>query len=104
MIQLRCDLSVLSVYVGESQITQYFSFLMIILLLYVKAHIRNIGKNLLSFNACSTIIHALISCRLERQVLIPLGIVLEHCYLHNNMDADCKQQCIYYYYLCCNHC
>ena len=30
-------------------------------------HIRNIGKirNLLSYNACSTIIHALISCRLD---------------------------------------
>ena len=44
-----------------------FSTLMIILLLYVEAHIRNIGKmrNLLSYNACSTIIHALISCRLD---------------------------------------
>ena len=43
---------------------------MIILLLYVEStyfHIRNIGKirNLLSYNACSTIIHALISCRLD---------------------------------------
>ena len=30
-------------------------------------HIRNIGKirNLLSYDACSTIIHALISCRLD---------------------------------------
>ena len=30
-------------------------------------HIRNIGniRNLLSYDACSTIIHALISCRLE---------------------------------------
>ena len=30
-------------------------------------HIRNIGKdrNLLSYNVCSTIIHALISCRLD---------------------------------------
>ena len=30
-------------------------------------HIRNIGKirNLLSYNACSTIIHALIYCRLD---------------------------------------
>ena len=46
-----------------------FSTLMIILLLYVEAHfhIRNIGKirNLLSYDACSTIIHALISCRLD---------------------------------------
>ena len=44
---------------------------MIILLLYVEAHhyfhIPNIGKiwNLLSYNACSTIIHARISCRLD---------------------------------------
>ena len=43
---------------------------MIILLLYVEAHIfhiRNIGKirNLLSYDACSAIIHALISCRLD---------------------------------------
>ena len=30
-------------------------------------HIRNMGqiRNLLSYNACSTIIHALISCRLD---------------------------------------
>ena len=30
-------------------------------------HIRNIGKiwNLISYNACSTIIHALISCQLD---------------------------------------
>ena len=43
---------------------------MIILLLYVEAHIChiiNIGeiRNLLSYDACSTIIHALISCRLD---------------------------------------
>ena len=45
--ELRCDLSGLSVNVGESQITQslkvshsiHFSTLMIILLLYVEAHI-----------------------------------------------------------------
>ena len=71
---LRCDLSGLSVNGGESQMTQSlkvphttnFSTLMIILLLYVEAHIF-IGKiwNLLSYNACSTIIHALISCRLD---------------------------------------
>ena len=49
-----------------------FSTLMIILLLCVEEHIfniRNIGKirNLLSYNhnACSTIIHALIICRLD---------------------------------------
>ena len=28
--------------------------------------------------------------------------VLKQCYLHNNMAADCK--CIYYCYLCCDHC
>ena len=32
------------------------------------------------------------------------GRVLKQCYLHNNIDADCKQQFIYYCYLCCNHC
>ena len=34
---------------------------------YILFHIRNIGKtrNLLSYDACSTIIHALISCRLD---------------------------------------
>ena len=46
-----------------------FSTLMIILLqYYVEAHIfllKNIGKiwDLRSYNACSTIIHVLISCR-----------------------------------------
>ena len=43
---------------------------MIILLLYVEAHIFILEtlekiRNLLSYNACSTIIHALISCRLD---------------------------------------
>ena len=42
--QLRCDLSGLSVNVGESQITQSLK-------------VRDV--------ACSTIIHALISCRLD---------------------------------------
>ena len=76
--QLRCDLSGLSVNVSESQITQSlkvrdlvshstnFSTLMIILLLYVEAHIFILEiRNLLSYNACSIIIHALISCRLD---------------------------------------
>ena len=36
---------------------------------------------------------------LERQILIVSGRVLKHCYLHNNMDADCN--CIYDCYLCC---
>ena len=44
-----------------------FSTLMIILLLYVESHQRHLKKrkNLLSYNACSTIIHAIISCRLD---------------------------------------
>ena len=48
-----------------------FSTLMIVLLLYVEAHLfklkKNIGKimNLLSYDACTTIIHALIRCRLD---------------------------------------
>ena len=47
-----------------------FLTLLIILLLYVEAHILiygNIGKrrNLLSYNASSTNIHALISCGLD---------------------------------------
>ena len=79
--QLRCDLSGLSVYVGESQITQslkvrdlgvtfdpFFIFDDHITAICRSTyfHIRNIGKirNLLSYNAGSTIIHALISCRL----------------------------------------
>ena len=79
--QLRCDLSGLSVNVGESQITQslkvrdlgvafdqFLNFDDHITAIYRSTyfHIRNIGKiwNLLSYNACSTIIHALISCRL----------------------------------------
>ena len=40
----------------------------------------------------------------ERQILIVSGSELKQYYLHNNMDADCKQQCIYYCYLCCDHC
>ena len=65
--------------VGESQIMQSlkvrdlvshstnFSTLMIILLLYLEAHnfiLETLEKirNLLLYNACSTIIHALISC------------------------------------------
>ena len=79
--QFRCDLSGLSVNVGESQITrslkvrdlgatfdQFLNFddhITICRSTYF--HIRNIGKirNLLSYNACSAIIHALISCRLD---------------------------------------
>ena len=80
--QLRCDLSGLSVNVGESQITQslkvrdlgvtFDQFLnfddhITAICRSTYFHIRNIGKirNLLSYNACSAIIHALISCRLD---------------------------------------
>ena len=80
--QLRCDLSGLSVNVGESQITQslkvrdlgvtFDQFLnfddhITAICRNTYFHIRNIGKirNLLSYNACSAIIHALISCRLD---------------------------------------
>ena len=37
-------------------------------------------------------------------ILIVSRGVLKQCYLHNNMDADCKQPCIYYCYLSCDHC
>ena len=80
--QLRCDLSGLSVNVGESQLTQSlklrdfgvtfnqflnFDHHITAICRSTYFHIRNIGKirNLLSYNACSTIIHALISCRLD---------------------------------------
>ena len=80
--QLRCDLSGLSVNVDESQITQslkvrdlcvtFDQFLNFDDHITAKCrstyfHIRNIGKirNLLSYNACSTSIHALISFRLD---------------------------------------
>ena len=80
--QLKCDLSGLSVNVGESMITQssnvrdlgvifdqFLNFDDHINAIYrsTSFHIRNIGKimNLLSYNACSTIIHVLISCRLD---------------------------------------
>ena len=78
---LRCDLSGLSVYVGESHITQslmvrdlgvtfdqFFIFddHITAICRRTQFHIRNIGKirNLSSYNAGSTIIHALNSCRL----------------------------------------
>ena len=77
--QLKCDLSGLSVNVGESMITQsskvrdlrviFDQFLnfddhITVICRSTHFHIRNIGKirNLLSYDACSTIIHALISC------------------------------------------
>ena len=80
--QLKCDLSGLSDNVGESMITQsskvrdlgviFHQFLnfddhITAICRSSHFHIRNIGKirNLLSYDACSTIIHALISCRLD---------------------------------------
>ena len=80
--QLKCDLSSLSVNVGESMITQsskvsdlgvmFDQFLnfddhITAICRSTHCHIRKIGKirNLLSYDACSTIIHALISCRLD---------------------------------------
>ena len=80
--QLKCDLSSLSVNVGESMITQsskvrdlgviFDKFLNIddhitAICRCTHFHISNTGKirNLLSYDDCSTIIHALISCRLD---------------------------------------
>ena len=80
--QLKCDLSGLSVNVGEKMITQsskvrdlgviFDQFLnfyddITAICRSTHFHIRNIGKirNLLSYDACSTIIHTLISCRLD---------------------------------------
>ena len=77
--QLKCDLSGLSVNVDESMITQsskvrdlgviFDQFLnfddhITAICRSTHFHIRNIGKirNLRSYDACSTIIHALISC------------------------------------------
>ena len=80
--QLKCDLSGLSGNVGESIITQsskvrelgvmfdqflHFDDHMTVICRSTHFHIRNIGKirNLLSNDASSTIIHALISSRLD---------------------------------------
>ena len=77
-----CDLSGLSVNVGESMITQsskvrdlgvmFDQFLnfddhITAICRSTHFHIRNIGniRNLLSYDACSTIMNALISCRLD---------------------------------------
>ena len=80
--QLKCDFSGLSVNIGESIITQssnvrdlgvifdqflYFDDHITAICGCTHFHIRNIGKimNLLSYDACSTIIHALNNCRLD---------------------------------------
>ena len=77
--QLKCDLSGLSVNVGESMITQsskvrdmgviFDQFLnfddhITAICRSTHFHIRHICniRNLLSYDGCSTIIHALISC------------------------------------------
>ena len=81
-LQLMCNLNGLSVNVGESQITQslkvrnlgvtFDQFLnfddhITAICRSIYFHIKNIGqiRNLLLYNACSTITHALISCRLD---------------------------------------
>ena len=78
--QLKCDLSGLSVNVGESMITQSSKVRDLGVILdqflnfddHITAicrsthfHIRNTVKirNLLSYDACSTIIHARINCQ-----------------------------------------
>ena len=80
--QLKCDLSGLSVNVGERMITQSskvrdlgvifdqfvnFDDHITVICRITHFHIRNIGKisYLLSYDTCSTIIRALISCRLN---------------------------------------
>ena len=81
--QLRCDLSGLSVNVGESHITQSLKVrdlgVTFDQFLNFDDHITAIcrttyfhiikylekNRNLLSYNACSAIIHALISCRVD---------------------------------------
>ena len=78
--QLKCDLSGLSVNVGESMISSKVRDLGVIFAQFLNFddhitaicrsthfHIRNIGKlrDLLLYHACSTIIQALISCRLD---------------------------------------
>ena len=64
--QLKCDLSGLSVNVIFDQFLNFDDHITAICR-RTHFHIRNIGKmrNLLSYDACSTIIHALISCRLD---------------------------------------
>ena len=81
-LQLKCDLSDLPANVGECIIRQsskvtdlgviFDQFLNLddhttAICRSTHFHIRNIVKimNLLSYDACSTIIHALISCRLD---------------------------------------
>ena len=80
--QLKCDLTGLSVNVGDSMITQsskvrdlgviFDQFLnfndnITAICRSTHFHIRNIDRirNLLSYYACSPIIHVLVSCRLD---------------------------------------
>ena len=41
-----------------------------------------------------------LSEHIRTSILIVSGRVFTQCYLHNNMDADCKQQCMYCSYDC----
>ena len=84
--QLKCDLSGLSVNVGENMITQLLKVRNLRVIFdqflnfdHITAicrsthfYLRNIGniRNLRSYDACSTIIHALISCRLDYCILL----------------------------------
>ena len=80
--QLKCDVSCLSVNIGERMITQssnvrdlrviFDQFLnfddhITVICRSTHFHIRDISKikNFLSYDACSTMVHALISCRLD---------------------------------------
>ena len=104
--QLKCDLSGLSVNVGESMITQsskvrdlgviFDQFLnfddhITDICRSTHFHIRNIGKirNLLSYDACSTIIHVLISCRLDSRFKIQYALIRqEHNIIYNHMNEN----------------
>ena len=106
--QLRCDLSGLSVNVGENQITQSLKVSDVVVTFdqfhnfddHITAicrntyfHIRNIGKirNLLSYNACSTIIHALISCRLDYRNSILYNVPTHETDLLQRLQNQCAR-------------
>ena len=65
----KCDLSDLSVNVGESMITQSSKLrdlgVIFVQFLNFDDHITAISRSAHFHNACSTIIYALISCRLD---------------------------------------
>ena len=84
--KLKCDLSGLLVNVGESKITQL-------------SKVRDLGiifNPFLNFDDQITAI-----CKSTHFHIRNIGKKL-----HNNMDADCKQQCfygLYYCYFCFDH-